>query len=311
MIHNLDADQLVKKLVTDLRISLQMLDLSKSLNIYDVFSTVRFKTLGDHQKIWESNCIKLLVSEGFLLFDESTDVISTSDKILDFIKDSDKIRQLVIEACDTIPENSVSNIENIINVDKPSDVIEFSPKNSSDILDQNTESNVDELSWDKVYEFFSKEDSAVLLHVRKRMGEFKIREKWTRIDFFPSTKILSEPRQRQFLANAVNDGVIEKEGERIHRKYWLNPNRTDHHSFRLIAGLIFPSKSLSHHIKQDFYENLTDESNYASKTDLDNLRQEFSNTLEQYLKIFENQSQKIKNLSIQIEQLSGKVDGQS
>jgi hypothetical protein len=310
MTHNLDATKLLDRMCSDLRIAIQVLISSGNddMKLDAVFSHIRVKILGQFQRIWEINCLRQLSDLGYITFNEGRDeIISFIGNLKKLVFDSDKIKEIVIKACDAVPNNPTwDNIawnEIKSQVVQPSAIEVFSLEPSENILDTNQ--NLDDPSWENVYELFSKEKSEVLLYIRKMMGKFATGEKWARVDFFPSTDIVNEPKQREFLANAIDDGVIEKEGERGDRRYWLNPNRVDHGSFQLIVKLVYPHRALTTRPIEKPIEN----HEYVSVTDLDNLRQEMSNALVQHIEIFKRQSQKIKDLTAQVKELSDKING--
>ena len=106
MIHSLDAAKLLDRLSSDLRVSLQILDLSKSITISSMFAHVKVRIFGQYQKIWEISCLRQLSTMGFTTFDESNGEITLiSDGLSDLIKNSDNIKKIVIEACDSVPNN--------------------------------------------------------------------------------------------------------------------------------------------------------------------------------------------------------------
>ena len=310
MNHSLDVTKLLDRLSSDLRVSLQILDLSKNATISSLFAHVKVRILGQYQKIWERSCIRQISTEGFITFDESSgEIVSISGGLSNLIKDSNKIKKIVIEACDVVPNNltldkiawdeikSQSTIKE--ELPGPTFVDLTSSYDPSMVLesDKNTEPDYDDSSWGRIYEFFSKEKAAVLLHIRKMMGQFSLGEKWSRMDFFPSTGIIGEARQRDFLARAVEDGLFGKEGEYGSRRYWINPDRTDCHSFQLIVKLTYPGKVY----------DISSEPNEIQEDieDKDEVIERLTLRVEQYFEIVKDQAERLKRL----EKLAGIDDG--
>jgi hypothetical protein len=322
---NSDSSNSLDWLSADLKITLARLESLKKGNIIDLFSHIRKRNLGAYQKAWEIACMRQLSNEGFIIFDDTDgEIVLTSGNLSSILKNSDKIWELVVKAYDSATGSSIWN-EALAIATKTEEqltpivqepivappilepeptlisTLEPEPTHDSDEdleedLEEDPDSIVDitnnELSWDRIYEFFPENKAAVLISFRESIGKLISGGKWTRPELFPEPCNISVELQRDFLKSALEEGLIEKEGERKSRKYWLSQSRDDYDSFSLIARLVYPNTILDVSINEPRVES-------QQFGDYDE-----SSILDQFVKVLTLQAQSIKTLEQKIDSQS-------
>lgn len=325
---NSDSNNSLDWLSADLKITLARLESLKKGNITDLFSHIRKRNLGAYQKAWEIACVRQLSNEGFIIFDDSDgEVVLTSGNLSSILKNSDKIWELVVKAYDSATGSSIwdealalaikteerlpsSTQELTTSVLEPEPTLTSTPEpkpthdeeddGDDDENDEDpnsiTDITNDELSWDRIDEFFPENKATILISFRESIGKLASGGKWTRPELFPETCDINVELQRDFLKSAVEEGLIEKEGERKSRKYWLSSNRNDYDSFPLIARLVYPNVILD--IPTDKFQS---ESQPLGDYDESNL-------LDQFVKVLTLQAQSIKTLEQKIDSQSSLIE---
>lgn len=320
-------------LSADLRITLARLESLKKGNIADLFSHIRKKNLGTYQKAWEIACMRQLSNEGFIIFDDTDgEIVLTSGNLSSILRNSDKIWELVVKAYDSATGSSIwdealalavkteelpiPTVQENLSVVEPElekkSILEPElvsepeltlvstpePELTYDEEDPDSVTDItnDELSWDRINEFFPENRTAVLTSFRESILKLASGGKWTRPELFPESCNISVELQREFLNSAVEEGLIEKEGERKSRRYWLSSDRDDYDSFPLIARLVYPNTILSITTGESQLEP-------QSPNDYDE-----SNVFDQFVKVLTFQAQSIKALEQKIDSQSSSIE---
>jgi hypothetical protein len=336
---DLNQNACLDQLSINLKIALSRLETSKRGNIHDIFSHVKKPSLGTHQKAWEAACINQLAHDDLLIFDDSDgEIVLIAASLSSIFKNSDKIWELVTKAYDSVTGSSIwEEVSTLITETQAAPIIQESttiqilepeptlvsvPTPTLELLDEtidggdededeDDDGDEDEPSWERISEFFPENKVAILLSFRESVRKLASGGKWTRPELFRELHDINVELQRDFLRLAVEDGLLDKEGDRKSRKYWLISDRSDYDSFQLIARLVYPSIGLDAFISQSRQE-VSQQDGYDDSDTLGNLIRALTiqtQHIEKLEKKIDSQSTVIEELKLMVGKLLGESDG--